>query len=117
MFRENCPQIAPTSRIHRSCRGKIPYQKSARHFPRDIRQNHCLNLVFNIEFLMTLNKNVVTLAKSTTFHDTRRKKDECFEKIASMVWRPREITAPAEEKCPIKKVLGIFLETFVKIIV
>ena len=83
----------------------MPYRKIARYFSRDIRQNHRLNIVFNIEF--------VILSKSTTFHDTRRKKDECFEKIASMVWRPREITAPAEEKCPIEKMLAIFLETFV----
>ena len=62
-------------------------------------------------------KTVVTLVKSTTFRDTGEKKDECFDKTVLKLRRPHEFTAPAEEKCPIKKVLGIFLETFVKIIV
>ena len=73
MFRENRLDGVATSWNHRSCRGKMPYQKSARHFSRDIRQYHRLNLVFNLEFWMTL-KKPSSLSQNRRLFTTRAEK-------------------------------------------
>jgi len=56
----------------------MPYQKSGRHFSRDIRQNHRLNLVFNIDFLMTIKETSSLSRKIDDFSRHAPKKRRLF---------------------------------------